>query len=63
VSALLKLLKAGETITLPETVTADTLRKYLEIAETAIRNGRDPLGVQAARREAINLLLKSLGLL
>ena len=48
----------GETVKLPQGVTTQTLQTYRGIAENAIRAGKDTLGVQAARAEAIDLLLK-----
>lgn len=59
VQALLGRLRAGEAIALPQGVTVRTLQTYRGIAENAIRLGKDTLGVQAARKEAIELLLKA----
>jgi RHS repeat-associated protein len=56
-NSLLERLQSGE-VNLPETVTPDTLRRYREIAESAITAGKDTLGVQEARRQAIDLLLR-----
>ena len=58
---LLGRLRAGESVTLPPEVTPQTLQTYRTIAENAIQAGKDTLGVQAARKEAIDLLLKAGG--
>jgi hypothetical protein len=59
--ALLSRLRAGEAVPLPQGVTTQTLQTYRGIAEKAIQAGKDTLGVQAARKEAIDLLLKAGG--
>jgi hypothetical protein len=58
---LLGRLRAGESVPLPSGVTQQTLEKYRTIAENAIQTGKDTLGVQAARQEAIDALLKGRG--
>ena len=58
---LLERLNAGESVPLPEGVTPETLQKYRDIAERAIQQGKDNLGVQQARREAIDIFLKRVG--
>jgi len=55
-------LMAGERVVLPEGVTPDTLRRYLELADRIVKAGLDTVGTQAARRQAIELLLNQLGL-
>jgi RHS repeat-associated protein len=56
--SLLGRLRAGESVPLPEGVTRGTLENYRGVATRAIEAGKDKLGVQALRREAIDLLLK-----
>lgn len=55
---LLGRLRGGEAVSLPPGVTPQTLQTYRGLAEKAIQAGKDTLGVQAARKEAIDLLLK-----
>jgi hypothetical protein len=55
---LLGRLTGGEKVALPPGVTSQTLRTYREIAVKSISQGKDTLGVQAARKEAIDALLK-----
>jgi hypothetical protein len=50
----------GETVHLPQGVSTQTLQNYRRI-EDAIQAGKDTLSVQAARKEAIDLLLKGGG--
>jgi hypothetical protein len=59
--ALLDLLEAGGPLTLPDGVTVDVLLQYRELAVEAIASGKDILGVQALRVEAIDLILRLLG--
>ncbi len=56
--ALLSQLRAGQAVPLPPGVTPQTLEAYGVLAQRAITLGKDTLGVQALRLEAINLLLK-----
>jgi hypothetical protein len=58
VESLLGRLRAGDKVPLPEGITTQTLQTYRQVAEKAISAGKDTLGVQALRREAIDLLLK-----
>jgi RHS repeat-associated protein len=58
---LLERLNTGESVQLPESVTPETLQKYRDIAEKAIQQGKDNLGVQQARRAAIDLFLRRSG--
>lgn len=44
-------------VTLPENVTAQTLQTYADIAQNAIDAGKDTLGVQDMRLQAINIIL------
>jgi RHS repeat-associated protein len=62
VTKLLERLRAGERVPLPEGVTPETLKKYADVAERAIQQGKDASGVQQGRQEAIDLLLKQLGI-
>ncbi|HEY2410272.1 MAG TPA: hypothetical protein VGI10_29910 [Polyangiaceae bacterium] len=56
--ALASRIRAGESVQLPQGVTRTTLGIYRGLAERAISLGKDArLGVQAARKEAIDLLL------
>jgi hypothetical protein len=45
-------------VDLPPSVTPEVLERYADIARKAISQGRDKLGVQALRLNAINELLK-----
>jgi RHS repeat-associated protein len=58
--ALLQKLSDGQLIALPKNVTVDTLVKYREIAQNAISQGKDALGVQAMRLEAIDRILSQI---
>jgi hypothetical protein len=61
VNGLLDRLRTGESVSLPQGVTPETLRAYRDVAAEAIAAGKDTLGVQQARQEAIDLLLEQLG--
>jgi hypothetical protein len=54
---LLQQLQSGQTVELPAGVTTQTLQSYQQVAQSAINNGIDTLGVQAMRNAAINLIL------
>ena len=58
IEQLLRRLRAGEQVDLPEGVTLEMLKVYRQVADDAIANGIDTRGVQVLRREAIDLLLK-----
>jgi RHS repeat-associated protein len=59
---LLKRLLSGERVALPEGVTADLLRRYLERAREMVNASKDLAGTQAVRIAAIEALLQQLGL-
>ena len=58
IAELLERLNSGRNVPLPNGVTPETLSRYREIAEQAIRDGKDALGVQAKRIVAIDELLR-----
>ncbi len=57
VQKLIDRLQGGENVPIPAGATPEVLDKYRQIAEQAIKNGRDSQGVQAARIKAIDILL------
>jgi len=61
IGELLERLNSSRNVPLPDGVTPETLLRYREIAEQAIRSGKDTLGVQAKRIEAIDELLRRSG--
>lgn len=60
VSDLLERLGQGQNVPLPPGVTPETLQKYRDIAEQAVQQGKDALGVQASRMRAIDMLLNQI---
>jgi RHS repeat-associated protein len=62
IADLLERLGSGQPVELPPGVTPESLQRYREIAQNAINAGIDNQGVQAARSQAIDILLSRLGI-